>query len=104
MQQGSPSTWSALPYPAAAAAVATTCVEVRELSFALVDGELARGDAAAVRGHVDECSLCRQVLARDEAFVRWMRSRVAPAATPPSLRARIGRLLDAAARTPVDAA
>ncbi len=88
------------------AAAVSGCVEVRELAFALADGELTAGIEAAVRAHVEGCPACRDAVARDDAFVRWMRSRVAPVATPLSLRGRIARLLDAsvAAPTPADVA
>jgi hypothetical protein len=79
-----------------ATAPAEACVGARGDAFALAEGELAREVAAALRAHAQACRSCRDALATDDAFLRFLRAPASHAAAPFSLRARLGRLLDRA--------
>lgn len=71
------------------------CEEVCGDSFALAEGELTAGRAAALRAHANRCAGCHASLDRDAEFVRFVRRHVPRAAASPELRDRVRQTLGA---------
>lgn len=94
-----------MPAPRPAPAENPRCAAVRAEAFALAEGELSPRAATAVRMHADECPPCREALAGDATFLRWLRANAGGAdrdraAAPPGLRARVRQLLAERAAAP----
>jgi negative regulator of sigma E activity len=81
----------------------TTCDKIRPRLTAYLDGELADDHGSVVRGHLRECTACRQV-SRDEAALRDGLRLLPPVDPPASLwtgiQARLAAEEVADARTP----
>src|SRR5439155_27132291 len=73
----------------------TTCKTIQPRLTAYLDGELADDHGSVVRGHLRECSACRQI-ARDEASLRDSLRTLAPIDPPASLWAGVQAKLAAA--------
>src|SRR5690242_15702367 len=73
----------------------TTCKTIQPRLTAYLDGELADDHGSVVRGHLRECSACRE-LARDEASLRDSLRTLAPIDPPASLWAGVQAQLAAA--------
>lgn len=64
-----------------------------------VDGELGEAERSAMEGHLEHCTACRSAVRYEQAFLRAVREKAAPAAAvraPEKLRARLTLALDAA--------
>src|SRR4029079_8859436 len=73
----------------------TTCKTIQPRLTAYLDGELAADHGSLVRGHLRECSACREI-ARDEASLRDSLRTLAPIDPPASLWAGVQAKLAAA--------
>jgi hypothetical protein len=73
----------------------TTCKTIQPRLTAYLDGELADDHGSVVRGHLRECSACREI-ARDEASLRDSLRTLAPIDPPASLWAGVQAKLAAA--------
>ncbi|HSR96681.1 MAG TPA: anti-sigma factor [Kofleriaceae bacterium] len=73
----------------------TTCKTIQPRLTAYLDGELADDHGSVVRGHLRECSACREI-ARDEASLRDSLRTLAPIEPPASLWAGVQAKLAAA--------
>ena len=67
-----------------------TCREVLRCLPGYVDGEAPAGEAFRLRAHLAECPECRSRHRFERAFVEVVRHRLANAAMPAGLRAKIG--------------
>ena len=65
------------------------CDRIRALLDPYLDGELDRGDAQAVDGHLRHCDACRRRLNVGRALAAGLRKHAAYRAAPAALRARI---------------
>ena len=71
----------------------SNCDTVRTLSFAACDSELTNQEFVAIDAHLGRCASCRMHYATDAVFLRAIRSAVALASAPQSLRDRVAQIL-----------
>ncbi len=71
----------------------TGCDTVQSLAFAACDDELTRHEIVTINDHLADCHACRDLIARDAAFVSAIRRAVSLDAAPQSLRDRVAQRL-----------
>ena len=78
------------------------CRELEQVLSAYVDGEAAGGDCHRVRSHIENCGVCRERVAGEQAAREALRSRrnTLRACAPDALKARCAAHATTGARVP----
>ncbi|WP_327089650.1 mycothiol system anti-sigma-R factor [Nonomuraea sp. NBC_01738] len=72
----------------------TDCREVLEKVYAYLDGELAEGDCADIRVHLDECSPCLKEYDLDKAVKQLVAKHCGCDPVPGDLRSKVLARID----------
>lgn len=84
--------------------MAIHCEDIETLVHSYLDGELAEHELHELETHLAECQACREHAEAEARFLDGLRTRLAAPPCPDTVRARLGKALDAEDRSRSQAA